>query len=78
MTILYFFIISFFIVLVHSFLLMDHANIPDTCYTSDIDNLECRWYVNCLEEKYQCGKNGYPLAYGYKYCNKFGSLKTYP
>ena len=31
----------------------------------------CDFYTQCLEPKFNCGANGYPLGYGNKYCNKF-------
>jgi len=34
-------------------------------------NTDCEFYKSCLEAKYTCGNNGYPIGYGYKYCNKF-------
>jgi hypothetical protein len=39
---------------------------------------ECEWYVECLERLFQCGKNGYPIEYGYKYCKKFNSAALSP
>ena len=32
---------------------------------------ECRFYDE-LERTMNCGTNGYPTAYGGKYCRKFG------
>jgi hypothetical protein len=34
-------------------------------------NDDCEFYVKCLEDKFQCGSDGYPVGYGYRYCNKF-------
>ena len=31
----------------------------------------CSFYHRCLEAKFHCGPDGYPMGYGYKYCNKF-------
>lgn len=31
----------------------------------------CTFYSVCLESRYHCGPSGYPLAYGYKYCEEF-------
>src|SRR5688572_15430052 len=31
----------------------------------------CDFYLDCLESRYRCSSNGYPLGYGYKYCSKF-------
>ena len=35
------------------------------------NNGDCQFYKE-LENTKQCGLNGYPIAYGYKYCVKFG------
>ena len=35
------------------------------------NNGDCQFYKE-LEDKKNCGSNGYPVAYGYKYCVKFG------
>ncbi|TGZ85428.1 hypothetical protein EX30DRAFT_23440 [Ascodesmis nigricans] len=35
----------------------------------------CTFYTKCLEPAFKCGKNGYPLNYGLKYCKKFSSAK---
>jgi len=32
---------------------------------------QCSFYEDCLEARYHCGPDGYPLGYGKKYCNKF-------
>ena len=29
----------------------------------------CDFYTQCVEPRFQCGTNGYPLAYGDRYCN---------
>ena len=29
----------------------------------------CDFYSQCVELKFQCGTNGYPLAYGNRYCH---------
>ncbi|CAG8435069.1 6592_t:CDS:2 [Scutellospora calospora] len=31
----------------------------------------CNFYTDCLEKKFHCGNNGYPLSDGLKYCEKF-------
>ena len=31
----------------------------------------CSFYTECVEQKFQCETNGYPLAYGDRYCNLF-------
>ena len=31
----------------------------------------CDFYTQCVEATFQCGTNGYPLAYGDRYCHRF-------
>ena len=31
----------------------------------------CDFYTQCVEPRFHCGINGYPLAYGYRYCHHF-------
>ena len=31
----------------------------------------CDLYTQCVEPRFQCGTNGYPLAYGNRYCHRF-------
>ncbi|KAF4610711.1 hypothetical protein D9613_007295 [Agrocybe pediades] len=38
---------------------------------SDPPRGQCDFYRDCLEARYNCGPDGYPLGYGEKYCNKF-------
>ena len=35
----------------------------------------CTFYPDCLESKYECGSDGYPLGYGLKYCHAFTAAK---
>lgn len=47
-----------------------------TIYTDDVNNSinkpkDCSFYKEYLEEKFKCGSNGYPIGYGFKYCNRF-------
>lgn len=35
-----------------------------------IDENDCEFY-RCIEARMQCGEEGYPLRYGYKYCQRF-------
>lgn len=58
------FVFAFFVYQVHS---------ADTCQ-STIENFSCEFYKLCLEDKYDCGPDGYPVGYGYKYCSKFVSF----
>lgn len=32
---------------------------------------DCSFYSDFLEAKFNCGPKGYPIGYGYKYCNRF-------
>ena len=45
------------------------AQDPDC--TALANNGDCSFYTQCVEQKFQCGENGYPLAYGHRYCRKF-------
>lgn len=42
-----------------------------TCHAS---NNSCDAYL-CLEQKHQCGYTGYPLKFGYRFCQNFLDLK---
>ena len=35
----------------------------------------CDFYTQCVEAKFQCGTDGYPLAYGNRYCRQFGDKR---
>ncbi|KAL4446467.1 hypothetical protein ABPG74_001208 [Tetrahymena malaccensis] len=41
------------------------------CLNEGLTNKDCGWYTNCLENAYNCGSDGYPVGYGYKYCSRF-------
>ena len=32
---------------------------------------QCAFYANCLESRYHCGPDGFPIGYGQYYCQKF-------
>ena len=32
---------------------------------------DCSFYSDCLEPTFECGPDGYPMGYGFKYCNRF-------
>lgn len=32
---------------------------------------QCAFYANCLESRYHCGPDGYPIADGQHFCQKF-------
>ena len=36
----------------------------------------CDFYTRCVESRFQCGTNGYPLAYGHRYCRKFTNKQS--
>ena len=36
----------------------------------------CDFYTQCVEPRFQCGTNGYPLAYGNRYCHRFKNEQT--
>ncbi|KAF7342192.1 hypothetical protein MVEN_01807100 [Mycena venus] len=37
---------------------------------------DCTFYTDCLEAKYQCGSDGYPIGYGFHFCTKFAESKS--
>ena len=36
--------------------------------TALVNANNCDFYTQCVEPRFQCGTNGYPLAYGDRYC----------
>jgi hypothetical protein len=47
---------------------------------ADCENPEtndCWFYVDCLEEKFECGYTGYPVSYGFKFCRKFQKAEKF-
>ena len=36
----------------------------------------CDFYTRCVESRFQCGTNGYPLAYGDRYCRNFTNKQS--
>ena len=36
----------------------------------------CDFYTQCVEPRFQCGTNGYPLAYGDRYCRHFTNKQS--
>ena len=36
----------------------------------------CDFYTQCVEPTFQCGTNGYPLAYGDRYCHRFKNKQS--
>ncbi|KAG5634686.1 hypothetical protein H0H81_001098 [Sphagnurus paluster] len=44
---------------------------PSTCANPPRDS--CAFYSECVEAKYNCGPQGYPLGYGGHFCEKFGA-----
>ena len=36
----------------------------------------CDFYTQCVEPRFQCGTNGYPLAYGDRYCHHLSSNQS--
>lgn len=37
---------------------------------------QCGFYANCLESRYHCGPDGYPIGYGQHYCQKFSDNRA--
>ena len=50
------------------------SGLPSSCFAPK--DLNCGFYSACLESKFQCGADGYPVGYGEKYCERFMSLNT--
>ena len=36
----------------------------------------CDFYTQCAESRFQCGTNGYPLAYGDRYCRHLSNKQS--
>ena len=36
----------------------------------------CDFYTQCVELRFQCGTNGYPLAYGDRYCHRLNNNQS--
>ena len=36
----------------------------------------CDFYTQCVEPRFQCGTNGYPLAYGDRYCRHLKNKRS--
>ncbi|KAL4477721.1 hypothetical protein ABPG74_002871 [Tetrahymena malaccensis] len=50
---------------------LTHCYDKNYCLNEGLQNNDCGWYINCLEDAYMCGPKGYPVGYGYKYCSRF-------
>jgi hypothetical protein len=50
-------------------------SLQEACFTPPLPNSQCGFYIDCLENYYSCGPEGYAIGYGFKYCNKFTSDK---
>lgn len=48
---------------------------PNSTLCSNPVRGQCSFYEDCLETRYHCGVDGYPLGYGKKYCNKFNAAR---
>ena len=44
--------------------------------TALVNANNCDFYTQCVEPKFQCGTNGYPLAYGDRYCYRFKNKQS--
>ncbi|RUP50872.1 hypothetical protein BC936DRAFT_137275 [Jimgerdemannia flammicorona] len=45
------------------------AHLDPTC--SNPPYQSCKFYLECAEARFRCGKKGYPVHYGNEYCTKF-------
>ncbi|ESK95050.1 hypothetical protein Moror_13940 [Moniliophthora roreri MCA 2997] len=48
-----------------------HLASRDTCSSPPLRSRT--FYSDCLEKHFQCGLEGYPIGYGFKYCTKFST-----
>jgi hypothetical protein len=55
-----------------------YQELPSDCFATLVTDQTCDFYTQCLEKKYHCGPKGYPMGYGYVYCNKFTELSSFP
>ena len=65
MTILVFAVVLYLTVIV---------NAQDCTVLANVGN--CDFYTQCIEPRFQCGTNGYPLAYGNRYCHNFKNKQS--
>jgi hypothetical protein len=56
-------------------LFIGEASVASQCRNYSPREPDCQFY-QCLEEKHSCGEEGYPLSYGYLYCDRFSKLNT--
>ena len=50
------------------------AAYPATCPNPSAEAAvpkDCSFYQDCVEATFECGPKGYPIGYGYKYCERF-------
>jgi len=55
----------------------EKARIDGSCY-SDVNRCkynpgDCGWYIGCLQNRFKCQYDDYPLGYGLRYCRKFNN-----
>jgi hypothetical protein len=48
---------------------------PADCPTCSPSSESCEFY-QCLESEYHCGPTGYPIGYGYKYCEAYADASS--
>lgn len=58
------------------FSLLMSVNVKASCRYHTPIVADCNFYSQCLEDKFNCGSEGYPLGYGAKYCERFSSMGT--
>ncbi|KAF8069041.1 hypothetical protein FPV67DRAFT_1102693 [Lyophyllum atratum] len=51
-----------------------NSSTPSICANPPLDS--CAFYADCLESKYNCGLDGYPIGYGQHFCEKFRTDRT--
>ena len=61
----------------HQVATVNRTENPTSSPTMDcVPNIElgCEWYSKCLEAKFQCKDDGYPLGYGYYFCRRYENV----
>ncbi|TFK50704.1 hypothetical protein OE88DRAFT_287234 [Heliocybe sulcata] len=51
-----------------------NSTVPVDCASPPYDS--CAFYLECLESRFHCGPDGYPLGYGLKFCTKFSQERS--
>jgi len=47
------------------------STLPTSSECSNPPRDSCAFYADCLESRYHCGPDGYPIGYGQEFCEKY-------